>query len=280
MKISWAFLYSGRETSGRPSQSLSDASVHASAVIMRALGGRGQHAPAVAMRALAGRTAGRAHRSPAAAARRRQFCSTALRPAEPVPALRPADLVPPAPVPRYGAADGVVTLNVGGKMFVTLRSTAQRSPVIARAIERAESQASLRLGEAVFIDRDPEHFGTLLNHMRNCAEGVARRKRRTPAFFSEEALPLPKEVPELRALYVEASHFGLEKLARRLCSVSLFARITYRLHMVTDEADLARLPHSNEYTAAQAHWQTDTISSHQGRSDSPRIANLNTSFML
>ena len=158
------------------------------------------------------------------AGRRRHLCSALTR---------PAAVAPLPPVPRHGSSDGVVHLNVGGKPFVTLRSTVQRSPVIARALERAESQASLRLGEAVFIDRDPEHFSTLLNHMRVSAERGSNS--RATYFFSEDALPLPKEVPKLRALYVEASHFGLEELARRLCSMSFLAKLTQKLHMCVQQ---------------------------------------------
>lgn len=161
----------------------------------------------------------------------RKLCSSALlRPAGSAPPALPATLLPPsAPIARNGLEDRVVHLNVGGTAFVSLRSTVQLSPVLARALERAEAQSSLRLGEAVFIDRDPTHFGTLLNHMRNEAEGIlpARPSSASARLLGarEGPIPLPMEASELRALYVEAAHFGLEDLSALVCSRSTLARI-------------------------------------------------------
>lgn len=148
--------------------------------------------------------------------------------AEPLPPMSTRIEQASAPVGRHGQQDGVVHLNVGGKLFVSLRSTIQRSPVLARTLERAEVQDSLRVGEAIFVDRDPKHFGTLLNHMRNEAEGIVLPSPSSPSarlFGREGPVPLPKEASELRALYVEAAHFGLEDLSSRLCSASILARI-------------------------------------------------------
>jgi hypothetical protein len=163
--------------------------------------------------------------------RPRKFCSLArLRPAESTPpALLVVALPPAAPVARHGLQDGVVQLNVGGQEFVSLRSTLQRSPVLARALQRAEDQSSLRLGEAVFIDRDPTHFALLLNHMRNEAEGIGpvRPSSASARLLGEREGPitLPTEASELRALYVEAAHFGLEDLAALVLSKSTLAKI-------------------------------------------------------
>jgi len=73
---------------------------------------------------------------------------------------------------RLGDEDGVVQLNVGGKTFETLRSTVETNAVLTAYLKRAEANPSLCKNGAVFIDRDPEHFGVLLNHLRNKTEGL------------------------------------------------------------------------------------------------------------
>ncbi|EOD36770.1 hypothetical protein EMIHUDRAFT_47209, partial [Emiliania huxleyi CCMP1516] len=61
----------------------------------------------------------------------------------------------------------VVNLNVGGKSFITLRSTLAESPTLREYVERAEANLEFSKDGATFIDRDPTHFPIILAHMRN-----------------------------------------------------------------------------------------------------------------
>ena len=67
--------------------------------------------------------------------------------------------------------DRIVTLNVGGiQRFVTFRSTVVQNKVLRRFIERAEKNPTMYMvdnGTSVFIDRDPKHFGTILQYLRD-----------------------------------------------------------------------------------------------------------------
>ena len=67
--------------------------------------------------------------------------------------------------------DRIVTLNVGGmQRFVTFRSTVVQNEVLRHFIERAEKNPTTYMvdnGTSVFIDRDPKHFGTILQYLRD-----------------------------------------------------------------------------------------------------------------
>ena len=76
------------------------------------------------------------------------------------------------PIQRHGPNDGVVTLNVGGKNFQTLRSTIAQNEVLIDHVLRAEANSEMVCGEAVFVDRDHKHFGWILEYLRNKADGV------------------------------------------------------------------------------------------------------------
>mmetsp|Transcript_22202 Transcript_22202/g.46428 ORF Transcript_22202/g.46428 Transcript_22202/m.46428 type:complete len:305 (+) Transcript_22202:47-961(+) len=80
-------------------------------------------------------------------------------------------------IKRHGPGDGVITLNVGGKKFQTLRSTIAQNEVLMDHVVRAESNREIVTGwnKAIFIDRDHQHFGTILAYLRNKADGIYRR---------------------------------------------------------------------------------------------------------
>lgn len=75
---------------------------------------------------------------------------------------------------RHGFEDSVVTLNVGGALFHTLRSTVACNEVLSDYVRRVDANPALAMDGAVFVDRDPKHFGVLLNHLRNKTEGLVR----------------------------------------------------------------------------------------------------------
>jgi BTB/POZ domain len=74
---------------------------------------------------------------------------------------------------RHGVGDAIVCLNVGGQEFYTLRSTIQTSPILESIVASAEANPSaLKMTEtgAIFVDRDPTHFPTILEYLRLRAE--------------------------------------------------------------------------------------------------------------
>ena len=83
---------------------------------------------------------------------------------------------------RHGQNDGVITLNVGGKNFQTLRSTIAQNEVLMDHVVRAENNmeetiisGSTTNQHAIFIDRDPKHFDMILTYLRNKADGIYRQ---------------------------------------------------------------------------------------------------------
>jgi hypothetical protein len=85
-------------------------------------------------------------------------------------------------IQRHGPGDRVITLNVGGKQFQTLRSTISQNKVLYDHVLRAEANSeyagannnssSSSVSDAVFIDRDPKHFDLILSYLRNRADGL------------------------------------------------------------------------------------------------------------
>lgn len=63
---------------------------------------------------------------------------------------------------RHGNGDRCITLSVGGTRFTTLRSTVEECPVLEEHVSRAEKNKEILLDGAVFIDRDPKHFVSIL----------------------------------------------------------------------------------------------------------------------
>ncbi|KAL7530128.1 hypothetical protein ACHAWF_003255 [Thalassiosira exigua] len=146
---------------------------------------------------------------------------------------------------RHGPDDGLVTLNVGGKTFQTLRSTVAQNAVLMDHVVRAERNSDL--GGAVFVDRDPKHFGTILSYLRNKADGVhgrstARRKRKlfgdegggssgrdpdrlSTAVAKSISTLLPKDSNSLREIYLESVHYDMPELTNCIVSQRTLARM-------------------------------------------------------
>lgn len=151
---------------------------------------------------------------------------------------------------RHGHGDGVITLNVGGKNFQTLRSTIAQNSVLADHVIRAEMNDEVKR-EAVFIDRDPKHFGMILSYLRNRADGVChpsnvttkllkfqlptaatstnskseceatvRQLARSAASF----VHLPSDSQTLTEMYFESLHYKIPELSAHICSKQSLAR--------------------------------------------------------
>lgn len=126
---------------------------------------------------------------------------------------------------RLGEGDQVVELNVGGKTFITLRSTVQCSPMLAEHLSAAQVHESLKTGNAVFVDRDPEHFATLLNYMRNYTAGVKLTACGLQGEKKVVIVAMPQDYAKLRDLYIEARYYGLNDFAKTVCGRSTLAKI-------------------------------------------------------
>lgn len=91
------------------------------------------------------------------------------------------------------AAETTIDLNVGGTVFETARSTlVQQSGSYMEALLSGRYQISRDRAGRIFINRDPEHFRTILNFLRNPM---------TP--------PMPRDSAESEALVKEAAFFGI-----------------------------------------------------------------------
>lgn len=126
---------------------------------------------------------------------------------------------------RYGKGDEVVTLDVGGKKFRTLRSTVESNEVLARYVTRAEANNELSgEGSAIFIDRDPTHFDIILRHLRNTASGM-NIKNKGKKCITVSHLSLPNEKMQLKEIYAEAVYFGIPDLQAAAANQSVLAGI-------------------------------------------------------
>lgn len=159
-------------------------------------------------------------------------------------------------VQRHGPGDGVLTLNVGGKEFITLRSTIQDNPILHTRVVEAECNQEFTKGGAVFIDRDPQYFHLILQHLRNRADQIHRTTRTSSHGLYQMAsgsssstttssttlasvlkakkkllgkkdvlIQLPKETEALRDFYVEVRYFQIRELEALLCSKDWYTRI-------------------------------------------------------
>ena len=138
---------------------------------------------------------------------------------------------------RHGPGDACLTLNVGGKLFYTLRSTACSNAVLSDHVARAEANSEITKDGAVFIDRDPKHFGVILTHLRNCMEKRASNMSENGSCSQMSAAKLkewtkfhtelPKDARALRELYAEATFYRIQELCDAICGqkwlVSLFS---------------------------------------------------------
>jgi len=125
-------------------------------------------------------------------------------------------------VVRHGPGDKVVCLDVGGKHFYTLRSTVAANPVLTEIVTRAEANGELTSnGHAVFVDRDPKHFQTILTYLRNKSEDLSYNQK-TALKKAAQHVQLPNDKSHLADLYVEATYFQIEPLQDALCHHSIF----------------------------------------------------------
>lgn len=91
------------------------------------------------------------------------------------------------------AAEPTVDLNVGGTVFETARATlVQQSGSYLESLLSGRYQISRDRFGRIFINRDPEHFRTILNFLRN---------PQTP--------PMPRDSAESEALVKEAGYYGI-----------------------------------------------------------------------
>jgi len=91
------------------------------------------------------------------------------------------------------AAEATVDLNVGGTVFETGRSTlVQQQGSFLESLLSGRYQVSRDRNGRIFINRDPEHFRTILNFLRN---------PQTP--------PMPRDSSESEALVKEADYYGV-----------------------------------------------------------------------
>lgn len=130
---------------------------------------------------------------------------------------------------RHSELDKVVTLNVGGKEFVTLRSTIQMNPVLYNRVLKAEANNELIKG-AVFVDRDPTHFGTILQHLRNVADSITLSSTTNKNAWlnllsssrNEVNIQIPESRARLRELFIEARYFKIKELEDVLAGYDLY----------------------------------------------------------
>mmetsp|Transcript_39209 Transcript_39209/g.101432 ORF Transcript_39209/g.101432 Transcript_39209/m.101432 type:complete len:594 (+) Transcript_39209:65-1846(+) len=91
------------------------------------------------------------------------------------------------------AAEATVDLNVGGTIFETGRATlVQQQGSYLEALLSGRYQVSRDRNGRIFVNRDPEHFRTVLNFLRN---------PQTP--------PMPRDSSESEALVREANYYGI-----------------------------------------------------------------------
>ncbi|BDA49469.1 probable BTB/POZ domain-containing adapter for CUL3-mediated RhoA degradation protein at N-terminal half [Coccomyxa sp. Obi] len=93
------------------------------------------------------------------------------------------------------AQDEIITLNIGGNLFTTRRQTCLKDSksLLSRLLcDEGETQRDAE--GFIFVDRDPKHFGVILNYLR---DGFA---------------VLPRDEQALREIMVEAAYYKLEGL--------------------------------------------------------------------
>ena len=137
---------------------------------------------------------------------------------------------PSSIVSRHGVGDGVITLNVGGKNFLTLRSTVTQNNVLTEYVMRAEANKELAQ-DAVFIDRDPKHFGMILSYLRNKADGLSNtgltaslRSKVSKGPSAAETVFLPEDQQSLQEMYYESLHYQIPELTTYICTKGFFVK--------------------------------------------------------
>lgn len=159
----------------------------------------------------------------------RRWFSAEIRPAE----VEAPKLIFEGPLPlrRHGTGDGVLRLNVGGKEFITLRSTVNSNSVLFERVSSAEANTEVLHNGAVFIDRDPQHFGIILQHLRNRVEMLSYYSQGQSIVkmanknFTDKFIQLPEDDAILRDLYLEATYFRIPELQAALYEKNWFVKI-------------------------------------------------------
>ncbi len=154
-------------------------------------------------------------------------------------------------IQRHGPGDKVITLDVGGKKFQTLRSTIAQNKVLYDHVLRAEANLEYAAdNNAVFIDRDPKHFGIILAYLRNRADGLVGssdaaattsslvrfgRKQQsnttnvatspTSSFKYTSSIQLPTDSTLLSEMYIESMHYNIPEMTDLICSRQMLTRI-------------------------------------------------------
>jgi hypothetical protein len=124
--------------------------------------------------------------------------------------------------------EDVIVLDVGGQRFRTTRSTLRCGGGFLAALVKGDLPMRLTEDGAVFIDRDPKHFGTILNY---CRSGL----------LPEAAAPGHRaELEELRA---EALFYDLPSLACACTSLG----IAWCKGLVSPDRTLAWTSHVSRY---------------------------------
>jgi hypothetical protein len=171
-----------------------------------------------------------------AAENSQRWLSAEMRPAdaETLAVLQGPNLVFEGPLPlrRHGPGDGVLRLNVGGTEFITLRSTVNSNPVLLDRVTSAEANTEVLHNGAIFIDRDPKHFGIILQHLRNRVEmlsyysqGQTKIVPMASKAFTDTYIQLPEDDAILRDLYLEATYFRIPELQAALYEKNWFVKI-------------------------------------------------------
>ena len=128
----------------------------------------------------------------------------------------------PSTIVRHGVGDSIIILDVGGKEFKTLRSTIASNKVLSEIVQRVESNPDLINKGAIFVDRDPTHFGLILQYLRNKSEGISQ-KNSNKMIPGSVKMGLPKNNIVLREIYYEAVYYGIEEIQTSVCGKSFVA---------------------------------------------------------
>jgi hypothetical protein len=83
---------------------------------------------------------------------------------------------------------------------------------------------------AVFVDRDPTHFGLILQHLRNVADSITLSSTTNKNAWlrlisnskNEVNIQIPENTSKLRELFVEARYFRIKELEDALSGYDLF----------------------------------------------------------
>ena len=94
-----------------------------------------------------------------------------------------------------------ISINVGGHLFTTLKSTLDRSPFLAALLSEQWGLAIARVDGPPFVDRNPVVFGHVLDFLRTSVP---------PIFWSRSNA---FDLPLYAALLCEADYFQLDALA-------------------------------------------------------------------